>query len=399
MMDTSFPAPQRTQYPGGSQAPSPVKQEKIEIEKDTSPLRWWYSLTAPVRVPASASLQAREIARRGRITSATLLVVILLVLAAEPIGIFGTDKSLIGILLIPTVFYVIALAFNRRGKITAAGIFTIIGMEIGITLAIIGSASNGGFLGFNLPMYDLLVQAELVAVTLLPPASVGFLVCYHSTFIIGTMIFLPRSATYAGEMAHLIDIYGAALRPITLQLIVAVVLYLWVTSAYQALKRADRAEVIAEMERRELEQNQKDLALKQQLDEGIQAILNTHVAVANGDFSVRAPLKKENVLWRIAYSLNNLLARLQSLNAAETELQKTRQETQRLAKAIRLAKQGYPLRLNRTGTSLDVLIMELMSDGIPSTPPSQSSSSGAHPEAEQFLEKSREKRNTSDFQY
>src|SRR6185437_4470705 len=113
----------------------------------------------------------------------------------------------------------------------------------------------------------------------------------------------------------------------------AVVLYLWVTSDYQALKRADRAEVIAEMERRELEQNQKDLVLKQQLDEGIQAILNTHVAVANGDFSARAPLKKENLLWRIAYSLNNLLARLQSLNAAETELQKTRQETQRLAEA------------------------------------------------------------------
>jgi hypothetical protein len=397
MMDTSFPAPQRTQYPGSSQAPSPAEQE--EIEKDTSPLRWWYSLTAPARVPASASLQAREIARRGHITSATLLVVILLVLAAEPIGIFGTDKSLIGILLIPTVFYIVALAFNRRGKIVTAGIFTIIGMEIGITLAIIGSASNGGFAGFNLPMYDLLVQAELVAVTLLPPASVGFLVCYHSAFIIGTMIFLPRSATYVGEMAHLIDIYGAALRPITLQIIVAVVLYLWVTSAYQALKRADRAEVIAEMERRELEQNQKDLVLKQQLDEGIQAILNTHVAVANGDFSARAPLKKENLLWRIAYSLNNLLARLQSLNAAETELQKTRQETQRLAEAIRLAKQGYPLRLNRTGTSLDVLIMELVSDGMPSTPPSQSSPSGAHPEAEQFPGKSREKRNTSDFRY
>lgn len=397
MMDTSFPAPQRTQYPGGSQAPSPMKQE--QIEKDTGPLRWWYSLTAPARVSASASLQAREVARRGRITSATLLAVILLVLAAEPIGIFGGDKSLIGILLIPTVFYVVALIFNRKGKIATAGILTIIGMEIGITLAIIGSASTGGFLGFNLPMYDLLVQAELVAVTLLPPASVGFLVCYHSAFIIGTMVFLPRSATYAGEMARIIDIYGAALRPITLQIIVAVVLYLWVTSAYQALKRADRAEVIAEMERRELEQNQKDLALKQQLDEGIQAILNTHVAVANGDFSARTPVKKENVLWRIAYSLNNLLARLQSLTAAESELQKTRQETQRLAEAIRLAKQGYPLRLNRTGTSLDVLIMEMMTDSMPSTSSSQNSPSGALSETEQFLEKSRVKRNTTDFRY
>jgi hypothetical protein len=397
MMDTSFPAPRRTQYTGGSQAPSPAQQE--EIERDTSLLRWWYSLTAPAPVPASASLQAREVARRGRITSATLLVVILLVLAAEPIGLFGSDKSLIGILLIPTIFYIIALVFNRNGKITTAGIFTIIGMEIGITLAIIGSASSGGFMSFNLPMYDLLVQAELVAVTLLPPASVILLVFYHSAFIIGTMVFLPRSAEYAGQMSSLIDVYGAALRPITLQIIVAVVLYLWVTSAYQALKRADRAEVIAEMERRELEQNQKDLALKQQLDEGIQAILNTHIAVANGDFSARAPLKKENVLWRIAYSLNNLLARLQSLNASESELQKTRLEARRLAEAIRLARQGYPLQLNRTGTSLDILVVELMStDNLPSTPPSQRPPSGTLAnKAEQFPERGRERRSTGDF--
>lgn len=357
VMDTSFPAPQRTQYTGGSQVPSAMPEE---IERDNSPLRWWYRLTAPDPVPPSASLQAREIARRGRITSATLLVVILLVLAAEPIGIFGTDKSLIGILLIPTIFYVIALAFNRRGKITVAGVFTIIGMEIGITLAILGSASNGGFLGFNLPMYDLLVQAELVAVTLLPPVTVGWLVCYHSAFIVATMIFLPRSVTYAGEMAHTIDIYGAALRPITLQIIVAVVLYLWVTSAYQALRRADRAEVIAELEHREAERQQQEVALKQQLDEGIQQILQTHVQVANGDFSARTPLRQENVLWRIAYSLNNLLARLQSLNYAEQELQRAKAETIRLVEAVHRAKQGYPLRLSRTGTHLDPLILELM---------------------------------------
>lgn len=362
VMDTSFPAPQRTQYTGGSQASSSVTQE--EVEKDTSPLRWWYRLTAPDPVPASASLQAREIARRGRITSATLLVVILLVLAAEPIGIFGTDKSLIGILLIPTIFYIVALAFNRRGKIGVAGVFTIIGMEIGITLAIIGSSQNGGFLGFNLPMYDLLVQAELVAVTLLPPVSVGFLVCYHSAFIIATMIFLPRSVTYAGEMAHIIDIYGAALRPITLQIIVAVVLYLWVTSAYQALRRADRAEVIAELEHREAERQQQEIALKQQLDEGIQQILQTHVQVANGDFSARTPLRQENVLWRIAYSLNNLLARLQSLNYAENELQRAKAETNRLVEALHRAKQGHPVRLGRTGTHLDPLILELMSSSL-----------------------------------
>lgn len=356
-MYAGFPTPRDDQHTGGDQASSFAH---AEFEKDTSPLRWWYRLTAPAPVPASASLQQREIARRGRITSATLLVVIILVLAVEPIAIFGSNKSLIVILLVPVILYIIALAFNKRGKIATAGILTIIGMELGIILATVGPALSGGLTTYTLPQYDMLVQAEFVAVTLLPPYTVFLMVLLHTAFIAVTVLYLPRSAEFAAVLAAGTNEYGIFLRPLTLQIIVAVVTYLWVTSAYQALRRADRAEVIAELEHRETERQQQELVLKQQLDEGIQQILHTHVQVANGDFSARTPLKQENVLWRIAYSLNNLLARLQSLNAAENELQRARQETTRLAEAIRRSKQGYPMRLSRTGTHLDPLIMELM---------------------------------------
>lgn len=360
-MDTGYPAPRNDQYAhNGRSKPSIIDQE---LEKDTSLLRWWYRLTAPAPVAASASLQEREISRRGRLTSATLLIVILLVLAAEPVAIFGANKSLIFVLLIPVFIDIIALIFNRAGKITVAGVLVVFGIEVGLVLSILGPSLGGnGLSTYTLPQYDLLVQADFVAVTLLPPVSVFFVLFLQSAFIVGTILLLPHSAEFATIFSA--NQYEIFLRPITLQIIVAVVTYMWVTSAYQALRRADRAEVIAELEHREAERQQQEIVLKEQLDEGIQQILQTHVQVANGDFSARTPLRQENVLWRIAYSLNNLLARLQSLNYAESELQRARAETNRLVEAIHRAKQGQPVRLSRTGTHLDPLILELMSSPL-----------------------------------
>jgi Type IV pili methyl-accepting chemotaxis transducer N-term len=68
---------------------------------------------------------------------------------------------------------------------------------------------------------------------------------------------------------------------------------------------------------------------KQELESGIQLILETHVQVANGDFATRAPLAQDHLLWQIAYSLNNLLARLQRLSQAEAELQRAKLEFRR----------------------------------------------------------------------
>ncbi|GHO61424.1 hypothetical protein KSC_003160 [Ktedonobacter sp. SOSP1-52] len=349
---------------GGQSTISVIDQT---VEKDVSPLRWWYRFTAPKPAPANATLQQRDISRRGRLTSATLLVVILLVLAAEPTAIFGTNKALVFILLIPVFIDIIALIFNRAGKITTAGILVIVGIEVGLVLSILGPAlGSGGLTTYALPQYDLLVQAEFVAVTLLPPGTVFLMLFLHCAFIVATIELLPHTNEFAAVLTA--NHYDLLLRPITLQIIVAIVTYLWVTSANYAIKRADRAEVVAELERREVERQQQEITLKQQLDEGIQQILQTHVEVANGNFSARTPLKQENVLWKIGYSLNNLLARLQSLNQAENELQRARAETARLVEAIQKAKYGQPIKFNRTGTHLDPLILELMGSTSLSNP-------------------------------
>jgi len=196
------------------------------------------------------------------------------------------------------------------------------------------------------------------------------------------------------ELAHLLKTDASRIfsYPIILQVIVAIVTYLWVSSANKAIQRADRAEEIAALERREIELQQREIEQKQQLDTGIQQILQTHVQVANGNFTARAPLGRENILWQIAYSLNNLLARLQSYgqmaghyqqlqeenyrlygalqntSAAQHELQRTKEAATRLVDLLKQSRDGRisPATL-KSGTIIDAVAIQLnnTSDSMP----------------------------------
>jgi hypothetical protein len=104
-----------------------------------------------------------------------------------------------------------------------------------------------------------------------------------------------------------------------LQLVTSITLYFWVRSTEDALRRADQAEEIVAFEQREKERRQQELEQKRLLDAGIQQILQTHIAVANGNLKVRAPLTQDHILWQVAAALNNLIARLQHLSSVERE--------------------------------------------------------------------------------
>lgn len=126
--------------------------------------------------------------------------------------------------------------------------------------------------------------------------------------------------------------YDVVAQPIGLQIIVAVVTYLWVRSALRAIARADRAEEVAELQQREAERTH-------QLESGIQQLLRTQVRAANGDLTARANLSQDNILWQVGISLNFLLTRLQKAaweaSRAENENQHLRWEVARLTEALR----------------------------------------------------------------
>jgi nitrate/nitrite-specific signal transduction histidine kinase len=95
---------------------------------------------------------------------------------------------------------------------------------------------------------------------------------------------------------------------------------------------------------------------KQELESGIEQILQTHVQVANGDFSTRAPLARDHLLWQIAHSLNNLLARLQSLSHAEAELQRVKVEFKRQVGSTQMEALQIKAELQQIYTETQVLV-------------------------------------------
>src|SRR5947209_6978973 len=342
------------------------------------PLHCWYYLTAPPEAPANARLEQREATRRGRLASVVLFFVILLVLPAIPSAVGNPILTVIITLVLLIDF--VALAINRSGRTNLAGILVVISIEIGLASSILTVPGGSG--PSNLPTLDLMVQAECVSVSLFIPGSVFFVAIINSLFFIAVLNLGPVTP----ELAHLLKTDASRIisSPIILQVIVAIVTYLWVGSANKAIQRADRAEEIASLEQREIERQQREIEEKQQLDMGIQQILQTHVQVANGNFSARAPLGKDNVLWQIAYSLNNLLARLrgysqtqvqlqrmqaenyrlhnvlQSTSSAEHELQRTREAAMRLVEALKQSRSGRMPSLSlQSGTVIDSVVMQL----------------------------------------
>ncbi|HZC77676.1 MAG TPA: hypothetical protein VE258_07995, partial [Ktedonobacterales bacterium] len=126
--------------------------------------------------------------------------------------------------------------------------------------------------------------------------------------------------------------------------------WLGANSVESAIRRADRAEDLAALEHAVSEQ-------RRQLEVGAQQLLETHVRVANGDYGARAPVVQDNILWQVAASLNNLLARLQKSAQADHQLRRTEDELRRLAGAIDDAQAGRrPIWPAPTGTAADLII-------------------------------------------
>jgi large-conductance mechanosensitive channel len=354
--ERSSQQPLLTAIPSSTNEDKQEKPQEKAKERSGGAFGWWYRLTAPDIPPPNAPFAQLEIVRRGRLASIILFFVLLLgILAAPSIIVSSTDLAAPLSHLASIAINVIALFFNRRGKVTIAGILVVTSVTLGFTVSLVFP----GHIGVSsLPLFELLALPELIAVSLLPPGSVFIVALLYSLFVWFDLSFLPHARDLEQLLAQFR--YGLILEPILLYVLVAVVTFLWVRGAIQALKRADRAEEIAILERREVERQQQEIEQKRQLDLGIQQILQTHVQVANGNFQVRAPLTRENILWQIAYSLNNLVARLQNYAQGEMELRRVREQAGHLLQAVRQAKDNdHPIWVKREGTFLDPIALEL----------------------------------------
>src|SRR5712692_8895255 len=295
-------------------------------------LQWWDRVNLLPDLSKSAPLAMRESPRRKQLVSTILLVVAGFQFVNLPGALVDAHPFALGTIVLGLLICGVAMLFNRGGKAIVSSILLIVVIDLGCGLMLLTSPM--GLDVANLPVFDVLIVSELIAVSLLPAVSVFPIALGNILFILGDIALQPHTSALNQLLASGMA-YDVIVQPIGLQIIVAVVTYLWVRSALRAIARADRAEEVAELQQRDAERTH-------QLESGIQQLLQTQVRAANGDLMARANLGQDNVLWQVGVSLNMLLTRLQKAgreaSRAEYENQQLRGEVARLKEAAPEAK-------------------------------------------------------------
>jgi hypothetical protein len=330
-------------------------------------LTLWYQWTCPPDPGAQATVEQRIRVNRAHQASSLLFWLILAAIFPIPTALQQGNKPLLVILAITIIAYLIALSLNRTEHSTSAGIITMAVLEGGFLLALASLQATGGTHIADLPTVMLLVEGCIVSAAFFDPRITIFTTIANCIIAIVFVVFLPKAPDLAALMQT--DGYNVASRAPILIVVVGASLASFATGFIRELRRASRAEEIAALERREVERQTEEIELKQQLEDGVQQVLTTLNEAANGNFEARTRIAKENILFRVGYAVNTLLARLQSFRAERAELEKTRKVAEMLVTAMR---DQQPLPLNGwTGTCLDPLIMQLQGPGSGMRPPQQ----------------------------
>jgi hypothetical protein len=327
-----------------------VPQESVELEakKPSGFFEWWYQWTAVSEPPASASFLKREEARKARLLSTILLFFLPTLVIVLPTTFFMpiiyarfADLALIAAA-------TISLFLNRVGRVTIAALVLVVGFEAALTLVVLTTNPLDATV---FQVYDLYAMVELFAASLLPVRSVFVIAACNSTFFWVDLLYQKATPTLAPDVTQ--QFLPIVSRPIILEFIVAAVSFLWVSSATKAIMRADRAEMVINLEHALVDQ-------KRALEEGVAQILQTHVEIANGNLNARAPLNQNNSLWQIARALNILLVRLQRAAAGERDLHRVEQAVTQCVSIIQHAdEEQQSARLPFTHTAIDPLIAAL----------------------------------------
>ena len=193
-------------YPEPSRNVQRTSPSFLKVQTGSPALRWWYSISAPRSVSADASLEQREVVRRGRVASLILPVIIALVLLPVPTAL-GHPLLLFTLALVFLLDVIALFVLNRAGYVTAAGILVVIGIELCVGTAILASPEGLG--PSNLPLFDLMVQALVVAIAVLAPPIVFLIAGVNCLFI----IFVLYSSIPTPDLAHIVSTNVGSILP------------------------------------------------------------------------------------------------------------------------------------------------------------------------------------------
>ncbi|HET8910899.1 MAG TPA: hypothetical protein VFN23_05525 [Ktedonobacteraceae bacterium] len=330
-------------------------------------LGWWYRFSAPEEALWS---YGTAMIPRGKLASILLLIMLVSVGAFIPAAITSDSLHIVPPLIGMFLATCLAIVLNKLGHVTWAGIVLVAAFDCAMAEALL-SYPNFVLPQNAVPIYDMFVLSDIIAISLLPIKSIFFISSFHSIFMMADIILQPHTP----DLQALVDstTYSFMVRPLCIQIIVALIMYLWVRNTMKELERANKAEVIAHLEHTiALERND--------LQEGIQQLLYTLVETANGNLNIQAPLAQQHALWKVGVGLNTLIARLKRAEESKQELYILKREIYRLLASMQESKdEGRPLWLPPGGTDLDLIISELLFSIVSSSPQTPAHGSGIHP--------------------
>lgn len=333
---------------------------------------WWLRLASSGPYRPLLTFSDRELARRSDLIAWITLGLLLALPLLAPIALDDREALLsLGGLALGLGFVVV---LNRLGLVTLAGsllLAAIAGTIWGYMLA-----SPLGLTMGQLPNYDVLAITVVIAASILPRATAFLIAALNSALIVTDYLLRPHNANliadaalYSSVTQQTVSLLG---RPIALNLMLAVVAYLWVRGTDRAIRRADRAEELAMLEERELEHTRI-------LEEGVGYVRQTIARWARGDLKARVPIMPVPALTNMCEDLNGFIIAFSYLSNADYHLRRLQGEVSKLTVALDEWAQGravvWPIP---SGTALD-RVLELLAQmrrraSRPSEPPPPSAS-------------------------
>jgi hypothetical protein len=338
-----------------AQGPEPDQQMPPQQPDQISLLRrgWarWVWLTGPKAERFSSDLAAQESLRHSRLISALLLILVAVLGFFVPSGLGGYSLVWVQILTMASCGVLVAV-LNRWGQVTLSALVMTLLVDVALLQFLLSLPRLNTT---NLADLDLFTIAVLIGGILLP----RWLIVSTSALQIALIILVFYLKLHDPVLDAEIGKYEAGLGyaaltdPILLQICGASIAWLYAWSVQRALLRANRAEELADARARISAQARQIAEQNQRLAQGIALLQEAQARVANGEYSARISLQK-NELLPVAVSFNIMAERLSRNEQTQQAYRRLEHGVGQVLEAfMTLGKEMTPLKFTPTGTLVD----------------------------------------------
>ena len=251
-----------------------MQRDKPEKEEQ-SQINWWLRMTSAGWNAPQETIQQRENARRSMLASWIVLGLFITLVLFLPAALTDTASAFSVGFAFLGLFLIVLL--NRKGFVTTAGVL-MVALVIAATMGnVVGAPDHAIHLG-DLPAYDFLVIAIVLGASVLPRSSAFVIAGVNIAIMYADLLFQEKSKDLLNAIGPLglPTIMG---RPVVIQVITALIAFLWARGMDEAVRRADRAE---ELRAIELHFAEAEAARTEQVEEFVREMIKAIRTLANG---------------------------------------------------------------------------------------------------------------------